>query len=139
MTSQGQKQGPGQGQGRRQLEGQVALVTGAGAGIGRACAIALARAGASVAVTDIDGGAARAVAAEIGAEGRHAWPATPDVSSADQVSDVIAETIARLGRIDVLVNNAGIGARVAAVDLPLERWQRIIDIGLSGTFLAPAR
>jgi NAD(P)-dependent dehydrogenase (short-subunit alcohol dehydrogenase family) len=114
---------------------QVVLVTGAGAGIGRACAIAFARAGATVAVTDLDGGAARAVADEIAAEGHHAWAATLDVSGEAQVDTVIADAVARFGRVDVLVNNAGVGARMPAVDLPYERWQRVIDIGLGGTFL----
>jgi NAD(P)-dependent dehydrogenase (short-subunit alcohol dehydrogenase family) len=114
---------------------KVALVTGAGAGIGRACALAFAGAGATVAATDIDGTAARAVADEIGNKGGRAWPAGLDVSDESEVREVIAEAVARLGRIDVLVNNVGIGARVAAVDLPLETWRRIIDVGLSGTFL----
>ena len=114
---------------------KVALITGAGAGIGRACALAFARAGATIAVTDIDGAAARAVAGEIGSEGGRAWAAALDVSDETQVGEVIAEAVARLGRIDVLVNNAGIGARIAAVDLPLETWQHIIDVGLSGAFL----
>ncbi|HEX2725959.1 MAG TPA: glucose 1-dehydrogenase [Beijerinckiaceae bacterium] len=114
---------------------RVALVTGAGAGIGRACAQAFARAGATVAATDIDGGAAGAVADEIGGADGGAWAAALDVSDERQVGEVMAAAAARFGRIDVLVNNAGIGARVAAVDLPLARWQRIIDVGLSGTFL----
>src|SRR5687767_12489081 len=104
---------------------RVVLVTGAGAGIGRACAMAFARGGATVVVTDLDGAAARVVAEEFGAQGHHAWPATLDVSAEDQVDHLIAEAAARFGRLDVLVNNAGIGARMPAVDLPLERWQRV--------------
>jgi NAD(P)-dependent dehydrogenase (short-subunit alcohol dehydrogenase family) len=113
---------------------RVVVVTGAGAGIGRSCAAAFARARANVAVTDIDGDAAEKVADEIRAAGGLAWPAVLDVADENRVNAVIGEVAARFDGLDVLVNNAGIGARIAATDLPHERWQRIIDVGLSGTF-----
>jgi NAD(P)-dependent dehydrogenase (short-subunit alcohol dehydrogenase family) len=119
---------------RTQLGGRVALVTGAGAGIGRATALALAEAGAAVVVSDVDAARAAGVSAEIARSGARAHAAQLDVSDEDQVRRVVAEAVDAYGSIDVLVNNAGIGARSATVDLPAERWERVLDIGLSGAF-----
>jgi gluconate 5-dehydrogenase/2-deoxy-D-gluconate 3-dehydrogenase len=112
------------------LEGRVALVTGAGGGIGRATAQALAQAGAHVAASDLDEAAARAVAGELGRGDAHRL----DVADEAQVEAVIAAVIARHGRIDVLVNNAGLGARMATVDLPTERWRQVLAVNLDGSF-----
>ena len=112
------------------LEGRVALVTGAGGGIGRATAQALAQAGAHVAASDLDEAAARAVAGELGRGEAHRL----DVADEAAVEAVIAAVIARHGRIDVLVNNAGLGARMATVDLPSERWRQVLAVNLDGSF-----
>jgi NAD(P)-dependent dehydrogenase (short-subunit alcohol dehydrogenase family) len=112
------------------LDGRVALVTGGGAGIGRATAQALAQAGAHVAVTDIDVAAAEAVAAEIGRGEAHRL----DVVDEAGVAAVVEAIAGRHGRIDVLVNNAGLGARLPTVELPTERWRQVIAVNLDGSF-----
>ncbi len=117
--------------GLQRLDGQVALVTGAGAGIGRSVSIALAAAGAHVAVTDIDPSAADKVATEVGTGEAHEL----DVASESQIKDVVASIANAHGRIDILVNNAGVGARTPSVDLDIERWNRALEIGPTGSFL----
>lgn len=88
------------------LEGQVAVVTGAGQGLGRDIAIAMTQAGARVAVVDLNGENAEKVAAELVAYGKPGIAITCDVSKRDQVDATVAETIEKLGGIDILVNNA---------------------------------
>jgi NAD(P)-dependent dehydrogenase (short-subunit alcohol dehydrogenase family) len=113
---------------------RVVFITGAGAGIGRASALAFAALGAAVAVTDIDEAAAKAVTEEIGRAGGTAFAFALDVADESQVDAVVGGALARFGGIDALVNNAGIGARVATVDMPSERWRRVLDVGLTGAF-----
>lgn len=99
------------------LDGRVAVVTGGGAGIGAACAVALARFGCDVALCDRDGGGLAEVAAAIEAAGRRAYTAVLDVRDAPATASWLADAAARLGPIDVLVNNAGGTFRADWADL----------------------
>jgi gluconate 5-dehydrogenase/2-deoxy-D-gluconate 3-dehydrogenase len=112
------------------LDGRVALVTGGGGGIGRATAQALAQAGAHVVVSDIDEQAARRVAREIGRAEAHRL----DVADEAVAAGVVAAVADRHGRLDVLVNNAGLGARMPTVDLPTDRWRLVHAVSLDGSF-----
>jgi NAD(P)-dependent dehydrogenase (short-subunit alcohol dehydrogenase family) len=112
------------------LDGRLALITGGGGGIGRAAAHALAQAGADVAVSDIDEDAARTVAEEIGRGEAHRL----DVADEAEVETVVGRVMDRHGRIDILINNAGLGARVPTVDLPTERWRHVLAVNLDGSF-----
>ena len=112
------------------LDERVAVVTGGGGGIGRAAAQALAAAGAHVAVADIDVEAAQSVAAALPSGEAHELDVA-DEPAVDEVIDAIARAH---GRIDVLVNNAGVGARTPTVELETERWERALAVGPSGSF-----
>jgi 3-oxoacyl-[acyl-carrier protein] reductase len=118
------------------LAGQVAVVTGASRGIGRAVAIALAAAGAQVVVNYARSStAADEVVAEIVAAGGSAVAIQADVSQADQVDGLINGTLEKFGRVDVLVNNAGITRDTLLLRMKLEDWQAVIDLNLTGVFL----
>jgi NAD(P)-dependent dehydrogenase (short-subunit alcohol dehydrogenase family) len=117
------------------LKDRVALVTGAGQGIGAACAEALAEAGARVVVSDIIGPRAEATAARFRDRGLAAEAAVLDVTAWRDVDAVIAATEKRLGRIDVLVNNAGIAiSEVPAESMTNEQWSKVLDVNLNGVF-----
>jgi len=113
------------------MQGRVALVTGAGGGIGCAIAQRLAREGMAVAVLDRDGAAAQTVAAEVGGVA-----ATADVTSPTEMGGAVDTVLARLGRIDVLVNNAGIAWMGPALDMPLEALQAMLQVNVEGVFIA---
>ncbi len=120
---------------RWRLDGRVALVTGGASGIGLACVDALARAGAVVALSDRDGEAAARAVETLAAAGLAAEAHRMDVASEGEVDAVVAAIVRRHGRLDVLVNNAGTGARMPTESMPLDAWSRVVAINLTGTFL----
>lgn len=118
------------------LEGRIALVTGAGRGIGRAIALRYAREGASVVVTDIDGDAAEAVAQEIRAAGGTAAALRSDVADPVQSAAAIDFACDRFGRLDVLVNNAGVVRVQPFLDVQPSDWDFVQSVNARGLFFA---
>lgn len=118
------------------LEGSVAVVTGGGRGIGRAIAIALARAGADVCVASRTEAQIDEVASQIQAMGRRSVAVPADITDRDQVGGLVARVGADMGRIDVLVNNAGGSAdRAEIIDSDIDRWLGVLEVNLVGAFL----
>jgi len=114
------------------LEGKTAIVTGAASGIGAAIAKRLAAEGASVCVSDVREQGARDVAAALGGA---AIAVAADVAKEDAVRELVDAAVSRFGRLDVLVNNAGIGEKdVPIEEKPAAAWQRVIDTNLSSVF-----
>lgn len=117
------------------LDGKVALVTGAATGIGRATAIRLAEEGARIAVADIDASAGDAVAREIGDAGGEAIFVAVDVTEEGSWQSSIQQVTSAFGRLDVLVNNAGVAEILPVQDMTLESWRRTMAVNLDGVFL----
>lgn len=115
-----------------QLRSAVAVVTGAGSGIGRAAALAFARRGAKVVVTDLDAERARKVVVEIREVGGEGVGAGCDVTSLDDLNAVRDLALEQFGRVDLVMNNVGILAVGPVEDIPLEAWQRVVDVNLLG-------
>lgn len=117
------------------LTGKKALVTGGAVGIGRGCAVALATAGADVMIVDLNEEAAAKTADEIRAMGREAESMRCDVSKKDDVQAMVDWAVGVFGRLDIAVNNAGIGILGADEEFALEDWDKVIAVNLTGTFL----
>jgi 3-oxoacyl-[acyl-carrier protein] reductase len=117
------------------LDGKNALVTGASQGIGRACAIALAKAGAKVALAARNEGKLQEVASEIAAAGGAAEIFAIDLSSEESIKTAAKETLARLGTVHILVNNAGITKDMLLLRMKRSDWEDVIQTNLTGTFL----
>jgi meso-butanediol dehydrogenase/(S,S)-butanediol dehydrogenase/diacetyl reductase len=117
----------------QRLEGKIAIVTGSGRGIGRAVALRLAREGADVVVADIDSNTAGQTAGEIRAVKRQALVCQIDVSRVAQIQSMVETVVAKFGRVDILVNVAGVAQTKPFIELAEEGWDRIIDANLKGT------
>jgi NAD(P)-dependent dehydrogenase (short-subunit alcohol dehydrogenase family) len=116
------------------LTGQVALVTGGAMGLGRAIALRLAEAGAAVLVADLDLAGGRETVEAIAALGGTAEAMVADVADVAQGRAAVEEAVATFGRLDVLVNNAGIFPFAATLRLVEAEWDRVLDVNLKGAF-----
>jgi len=116
------------------LDGRVAVVTGAGRGIGLEIARSMAAAGATAVIAEIDADRAEAAAKELSGAGYQAAHVRLDVRDSSQVRAAVRDVLETHGRVDVLVNNAGIARSAAAVDTPDEEWREILDVNLNGVF-----
>ena len=119
------------------LESKVALITGGGSGIGRACAEMFAREGAKVAVSDISLERAQATTQFVTSHGGEAIAISGDVSVGDDAQNMVSATVEKFGKLDVLVNSAGVSARNAMPkgSSPEEVWDKVIDVNLKGTYM----
>ena len=116
--------------------GKVAMVTGAGSGVGRATAVALAGEGYSLVLTGRRPDPLQETVAEMGGRGLAALVVPGDVGRPEAVESLFAQTKERFGRLDLLFNNAGIGAPgVPMEDLTYEQWKAVVDVNLTGVFL----
>jgi NAD(P)-dependent dehydrogenase (short-subunit alcohol dehydrogenase family) len=117
------------------LSGKTAIVTGGGKGIGRQMAQGLAEAGANVVVCARQADRCEQAAAELEQVGIRALGLGCDVRDPDQVQAVVGRTVADFGGVDILVNNAGTVWGASPEDMPLEGWQKVVDVNLTGVFL----
>jgi NAD(P)-dependent dehydrogenase (short-subunit alcohol dehydrogenase family) len=121
------------------LSDKIALVTGAGQGIGKACALTIATQGADVAVVDINGQTAEQTASEVIALGRKGLALQADVGDVSAIDRMVRQTLDTFGRIDLLVNNAGVTRRAYIMDLTEEDWDRIHRVNAKGVFFCLQR
>ena len=120
------------------FEGKTAIVTGAAQGIGRATALLLAAEGSDMMLADIQGDKVAQTASMVGELGRTAVPIEVDVTRADQVQTMVERAVETLGRVDILINDAGGSGNVGIADIEdvtEEAWDAIVDLNLKGVFL----
>ena len=121
------------------LADRVAIVTGAGNGIGRAIALAMVRAGARVVAADVDGGAAKATADAAARLGGKSLALDTDVGDLAAIDRMALRAVEAFGRVDVLVNNAGVTRRAGIMDLTEQDWDRIMRVNGKGVFFCLQR
>jgi NAD(P)-dependent dehydrogenase (short-subunit alcohol dehydrogenase family) len=123
----------------QRFEGRAVLVTGAGSGIGRASALRIASEGGEVACVDLVGEAAGQTAERIESDGGRAMAVPCDVSQETQAAAAVEATAAQFGRLDALVNAAGVLSTGHTHETELDEWNRVLSVNLTGTFLVTRR
>lgn len=116
------------------VENKVTIITGAGSGIGREAAILFSKEGAKVVVADMNEKGGAEVVEEIKKNGGEAFFARLDVTNREQAKAVVRDTLARYGKVDVLINNAGIIQDALALKMTEEQWDKVINVNLKGAF-----
>ncbi|HLW77639.1 MAG TPA: SDR family NAD(P)-dependent oxidoreductase, partial [Bryobacteraceae bacterium] len=119
----------------KSLDGKVAVITGASRGLGRAMALALGGAGAKLALVSRDRAKLEESAAEAAKVGAEAAVFPADVSDEAQVRAVERDVIAKFGRADILINNAGVAVRKTVIEYTLDEWRSVMDTNLTSVFL----
>jgi NAD(P)-dependent dehydrogenase (short-subunit alcohol dehydrogenase family) len=117
------------------LGDKVAVVTGGARGIGRAVANALAREGATLVVADVNAEGAQVAANELAEASHRSMPVAVNVADPASVAAMVRSVLDRFGKVDILINNAGVGGNTPFLETTLEEWNRIIGINLTGAFL----
>lgn len=117
------------------LDGKVGIVTGGARGIGKAIVFALAKSGAKVVIADLDEQNGEAMVTDVEASGSPAFFRKTDVSKREQAEHLVNATIDRFGRLDIVVNNAGLQHVAPIQDFPEEKWNQILGVMLTGPFL----
>lgn len=118
------------------LDGKVAIVTGGAMGLGQAMATALAQAGADIVIADIQEDVAKATATTIReTEGVQATSLKVDVTNPDDVQKMVDDVVDEFGKIDILINNAGMTINAKAEEMTYEQWNKVINLNLNGVFL----
>ena len=117
------------------LKDKVAIITGGASGIGKATAILFAEHGAKIAVADIDENGANQTLAAIHDAGKEAIYVQTDVTISDNTERMVAETVSRYGKLDILLSSAGIAMRLPVADLSETDWHRCLDVNLTGVYL----
>jgi NAD(P)-dependent dehydrogenase (short-subunit alcohol dehydrogenase family) len=130
-----QMSGSSIGSSNNSLNGKIALITGASKGLGKAMALALSQAGATIALVSRDQAKLQAVKREVEESGGKAELFIADVKDEGQVERLEAEVSKRLGKIQILVNNAGVNLRKNLIDFSLSEWQSVMDTNLTSVFL----
>jgi NAD(P)-dependent dehydrogenase (short-subunit alcohol dehydrogenase family) len=118
-----------------EFENKVVLITGAGQGMGRAVAVTFGQQEAQIAINDVNAHSAEATSSALGTEGVNAIAVAADITDKIAVEAMVQKTIHHFGRIDILINNAGILYPTKVEDINEEEWDRVIDVNLKGTFL----
>ena len=117
------------------LKGKVAIVTGGGRGLGEQIAIGFAEAGANVVVCSRRVEACEEVSGKLKEIGVESLAIKCDITNPEDVKSVVEQTVERFGRIDILVNNSGASWGAPAEEMPLEAWQKVLNVNVTGTFL----
>jgi len=117
------------------LKNRIALITGAGSGIGEATALRFTEEGASVVLADIRSERIKDLAQKIRKKGGKVLSQRVDVRNRNEVEEVVQKTLKEFGRVDILINNAGLNIAAVAKKITEEQWSQLIDINLKGTFL----